>query len=64
MKKMKLVLATLALTVAVATPLFASVAGSCSKTLLVELDNEIASCDLTTIYLDSNGNIVGCGYTC
>ena len=57
-------LATLAITVVAATPLFAAVAGSCSKKVLLETDDAIYSCDLTAIYLDGSGNIVGCEYTC
>lgn len=64
MKKFKLMLATLVLTVGVATPLFATVAGSCRKTVIVDTGDEIASCDLTAIYVDERGNIVGCEYTC
>jgi hypothetical protein len=64
MKKFKLMLATFVITVVAATPLLAAVAGSCSKRIIVETDTEVMSCDLTTVYLDSQGNIVGCEYTC
>jgi hypothetical protein len=60
----KMMLATLVITVVVATPLFAAVAGSCRKTLLVEFTDAIVSCDLTGIWLDGAGNIVACEYTC
>jgi hypothetical protein len=64
MRKVKMMLATFAITFALTTPLFAAVAGRCSKTLIVDTGGEIVSCDLTTVYLDGNGNIVGCGYSC
>jgi hypothetical protein len=64
MRKVKMMLATFAITFAMATPLLAAVAGRCSKTIIVDTGSEIASCDLTAIYVDGNGNIVGCEYTC
>lgn len=64
MSKVKMMLATIAITVVMATPLLAAVAGSCSKRVILETDDAVYSCDLTTIYLDGQGNIVGCGYSC
>lgn len=64
MRKVKLMFATLAITVVMATPLFAAVAGSCSKKVLLETPDAFYSCDLTGIWFDGSGNIVGCEYTC
>ena len=64
MSKVKLMLATFAITVVMDTPLLAAVAGSCSKKVLLETSDTIYSCDLSAIYLDGSGNIVGCEYTC
>jgi hypothetical protein len=64
MSKVKMMLATFAITVVMATPLLAAVSGSCSKRVILETDDAVYSCDLTTVYLDGSGNIVGCGYSC
>jgi hypothetical protein len=64
MRKAKLMLAAFAITVAMATPLLAAVSGSCSKRIIVDTGDEIVSCDLTDVYTDGHGNIVGCGYAC
>jgi hypothetical protein len=64
MKKIKLMFATLVITVVVATPLLAAVSGSCSKRIIVDFGDEIVSCDLTDVYTDGHGNIVACGYSC
>lgn len=64
MRKVKMMLATFAITFALTAPLLAAVAGRCSKTIIVDTGGEIVSCDLTTIYVDGGGNIVGCGYSC
>lgn len=64
MKTIKLMLATLVITVVAATPLFAAVAGSCRKTEIFDLGDTIASCDLTGIWVDGGNNIVACEYTC